>query len=349
MTLKFEGISLDSTTDVKYNGTSLDYLKLNGTVVWEKEAYTTIPFLAYGSQSSTGSYNNTAFVSSNLSSWTQDANQYTVAYNYGGQANGWHLSVLTEDNTNYLVVTKGGITWRKLNCPRTVFDTPNNKILYQNGIYLICNYYYAYKTTDLRNLTALTPPDNQEHFGSQLNFSTINGYFYFWRSGNPGSVYQSADLENWTALGSTVNCLPSAYYNGYYYGLRASSSSSVSKVIRKFSSDFSTGSDLFAGTRYPYMTTFTTMVDHFYFTNYTQNQATQYVSCIDPTDDSLIDFYSTSSSYVEQNNMYYYPGWGVFCYNGTNMIRIAGWVPNQYILITNPYQYYLKKIIHFAK
>lgn len=36
MTLKFEGISLDSITDVKYNGTSLDYLKLNGTTVWEK-------------------------------------------------------------------------------------------------------------------------------------------------------------------------------------------------------------------------------------------------------------------------------------------------------------------------
>ena len=36
MTLKFNGITINSTDDVKYNGTSLSSLKLNGTTVWTK-------------------------------------------------------------------------------------------------------------------------------------------------------------------------------------------------------------------------------------------------------------------------------------------------------------------------
>jgi len=56
MTLKFNGITINSTDDVKYNGTSLSSLKLNGTTIWTKYVPPT-PVVVYERSTAGGDMN----------------------------------------------------------------------------------------------------------------------------------------------------------------------------------------------------------------------------------------------------------------------------------------------------
>ena len=71
MELQFNGTSLNSDTDVKYNNTSIDYLKLNGTTVWEREPFTNMPFVA-GASTNVNTNISKVFVSNNLTNWVED-------------------------------------------------------------------------------------------------------------------------------------------------------------------------------------------------------------------------------------------------------------------------------------